>query len=349
MAAMKALEIRASYSQAFARFVTGFCDIQQSSTARKTMYEMAKLIHLPETFVTLRHRIVHNQKTPSLKALELSTAEALSWLRSHFWNRVRNSDKLPLEQNTQEPTEEVAHQIQSTLKQYLKARKNEIRNGKIKEDESAAVHVATESLLKLCDAQGGCLGYIASSLVGDNLIFPTQKQGSPNMIGAFKIWDPLLNGMSLPTLMKFAHCIINRLNQILVELPRVQEVHDARRRMAVEWLGHLLEPGSSMCSGTFLTEQRDRVMENCFLYPNHWNSQLAMKLIDGAEPHFKRKWRPYLDKETKDGDSMESDLSGDGNLDEGEPMNHSLPSEVGGWSRMESWSPRRIGTTIEPV
>jgi hypothetical protein len=139
------------------------------------------------------------------------------------------------------------------------------------------------------------------------------------------------------------------LNQILIELPRVREVHDTRRRMAVEWLCHLLEPGSGMCGGTFLTEQRDKVMENCLLYPNYWNSQLAAKLIDGAEPQFKRKWRSYLDGATKDDDGIESDLSDEGDLNKGGSVVSSLPSEVGGWSRVEPWIPMRIGTTMESI
>jgi hypothetical protein len=314
------------------------------------MYEMAKLIHLPESFVTLRHRIVHHQKTPSLKALELSTAAALDWLRSYFWKRVHNLDKLSLEENTEEPTEEVAHQIQAILKQCLKARKNEIRSGKAaEEDDSVAVHTATENLLMLCDAQTRSLNYAASILVGDNLIFPTQKQASPNMRGAYEIWDPLLNEMFYRTRLKFAYCIVNSLNQILIELPRVQEVHDTKRRMAVEWLCHLLEPGSSMCGGTFLTEQRDKVMENCLLYPNYWNFQLAVKLIDGAGPHFKRKWHSYLDDATTDGDGIESDFSDEEDLNKRGPVFSSLPLEVGGWSRVEPWAPTRVGTMLEAV
>ena len=343
---MKTLEIRASYSHAFARFVTGFCDIQQSSTTRKTMYEMAKLIDLPESFVTLRHRIVHHQKPPSLKTLELSTMVALGWLREHFWKRTHNYyNMLPLEQKAEEPTKEVAHQIQVVLKHCLKARKNEIRDGKAaEEDESAAAHTTTEDLLLLYQVQAGSLNYAASILVGDDLIFPTQRQEPPNMRGAYEIWDPLLNEMFHRTHQKFAHCIINRLDQILIEFPRIQEVHDTRRRMAVEWLCHLLEPGSNMCRGTFLTDQRDKIMENCFLYPNHWNTQLAVKLIDGAEPHFQRKWRSYLGDATGEVGSVESNLSDEADFNKVGLVTHSLPSEVGGWSLVEPWIPTRIGT-----
>jgi len=274
---------------------------------------------------------------------------ALTWLRVYFWKCIHNLDKLPLD-STEDPTVKEAHQIQAILKQYLKARKNEIRTGEpAEEDESAAAYATTKNLLMHFDAQAKSLNYAASILVGDNLIFPTQKLGSPNMRGAYEIWDPLLNEMSYHTRLKFAYCIINRLNQILIELPRVREVHDTRRMMTVEWLYHFLEPGSSMCGGSFLTEQRDNVMENCLLYPNYWNSQLALKLIDGAEPHFKRKWRSYLDDATKDDDSIESDLSDEGDFNTGGPVVHLLPSEVGGWSRLEPWTPTRIGTTMEPM
>jgi hypothetical protein len=86
-------------------------------------------------------------------------------------------------------------------------------------------------------------------------------------------------------------------------------------------------------------------MENCFIYPNYWNSQLAVKLIDGAEPHFQRKWCSYLGDDAISG-SVEPDLSDEEDFNKVGEVTHSLPSEVGGWSCVDPWTPTRIGTDL---
>ncbi|KAI6808517.1 hypothetical protein KC342_g18581, partial [Hortaea werneckii] len=63
--------IRAVYSAAFTRFVTGFCDIGRSRASGLTpasMLEIARQIEMPASFVGLRHEATH-EELPALGRL----------------------------------------------------------------------------------------------------------------------------------------------------------------------------------------------------------------------------------------------------------------------------------------
>ncbi|KAF2421571.1 Las1-like protein, partial [Tothia fuscella] len=79
--------IRVVYSTAFARFVTGFCDIGQNSIVKRSMFEMAELIGMPEAWVELRHEITHGQ-VPDLRTLEHYVQASLVWLWDFFWIKL---------------------------------------------------------------------------------------------------------------------------------------------------------------------------------------------------------------------------------------------------------------------
>ncbi|KAI7020341.1 hypothetical protein KC355_g2775 [Hortaea werneckii] len=75
--------LRAVYSAAFTRFVTGFCDIGRSRAGGLTpasMLEIARQIEMPASFVGLRHEATH-EELPALGRLVGASAEALEWFR----------------------------------------------------------------------------------------------------------------------------------------------------------------------------------------------------------------------------------------------------------------------------
>ncbi|OTA37546.1 hypothetical protein BTJ68_02821 [Hortaea werneckii EXF-2000] len=82
--------IRAVYSAAFSRFVTGFCDIGRSRSNALTpasMLEIARQIEMPAAFVGLRHEATH-EELPALGRLVGASAEALEWLWGAYWSRL---------------------------------------------------------------------------------------------------------------------------------------------------------------------------------------------------------------------------------------------------------------------
>ncbi|KAI1452935.1 Las1-domain-containing protein [Annulohypoxylon moriforme] len=79
--------LRAAYSAAFSRFVTGLLDGQQDKQRKMSMYTVAKTIGLPATFVELRHQATHEQ-LPSLSKLRTAARKALVWIWDYYWKNL---------------------------------------------------------------------------------------------------------------------------------------------------------------------------------------------------------------------------------------------------------------------
>ncbi|KAF4981116.1 hypothetical protein FZEAL_3023 [Fusarium zealandicum] len=86
-AASSAYSIRAAYSAAFSRFVTGLLDGHQDKQRKQSMYSIAKTIGLPATFVELRHQSTHEQ-LPSLAKLRTAAKKALLWIWDYYWKHL---------------------------------------------------------------------------------------------------------------------------------------------------------------------------------------------------------------------------------------------------------------------
>ncbi|KAI1076267.1 Las1-domain-containing protein [Whalleya microplaca] len=102
--------IRAAYSAAFSRFVTGLLDSQQDKQRKLSMYSIAKTIGLPATFVELRHQATHEQ-LPSLLKLRTAAKRALVWIWDYYWKNL--SDDNNTNRQNSNPCREL-------LVQYLK-------------------------------------------------------------------------------------------------------------------------------------------------------------------------------------------------------------------------------------
>ncbi|CAJ2507816.1 Uu.00g090020.m01.CDS01 [Anthostomella pinea] len=86
-ASSSAYALRAAYSAAFSRFVTGLLDSQQDKQRKLSMYALAKTIGLPATFVELRHQATHEQ-LPSLSKLRSAARKALAWIWDYYWKNL---------------------------------------------------------------------------------------------------------------------------------------------------------------------------------------------------------------------------------------------------------------------
>ncbi|RYO86409.1 hypothetical protein DL766_007846 [Monosporascus sp. MC13-8B] len=103
--------IRAAYSAAFSRFVTGLLDSQQDKQRKMSMYAVAKTIGLPASFVELRHQATHEQ-LPSLLKLRAAAKKALAWIWHYYWKNLPGDDS--------STTEDKAEACRNLLIQYLR-------------------------------------------------------------------------------------------------------------------------------------------------------------------------------------------------------------------------------------
>ena len=68
-------------------FVTGLADTEQDGVFKSSMYETAKQIGLPASFVDIRHDAIHGD-LPSLIVLREAVAKALDWLWHDYWKHL---------------------------------------------------------------------------------------------------------------------------------------------------------------------------------------------------------------------------------------------------------------------
>ncbi|KAI1175503.1 Las1-like-domain-containing protein [Nemania sp. FL0916] len=109
--------IRAAYSAAFSRFVTGLIDGQQDKLRKMSMYSIAKNIGLPATFVELRHQATHEQ-LPSLSKLRTAAQNALAWIWGFYWKDLIPVNKINDRENTQ------SNPQRDLLVRYLRVQKD---------------------------------------------------------------------------------------------------------------------------------------------------------------------------------------------------------------------------------
>lgn len=156
--------VRAIYSAAFARFVTGTCDMGQNSASKRSMYEMAEDKDMPEKWVELRHEITHGE-IPDLRVLEFAVDAALSWLKDKFWFNLDAS----VEENAEAQTD-----IRTVLRSFASSRKEEIKLGQSKDRELCAT--TTRKLLRLCKVSEGGMAKLISVLLEERLMLPSHTQ-----------------------------------------------------------------------------------------------------------------------------------------------------------------------------
>ncbi|KAH7318657.1 Las1-like-domain-containing protein [Stachybotrys elegans] len=101
--------IRAAYSAAFSRFVTGLLDGHQDKQRKQSMYAIAKTIGLPAAFVELRHQSTHEQ-LPSRAKLRSAAKKALFWIWDYYWKH------LPDEPFSDRPRDECTESVYQYLR-----------------------------------------------------------------------------------------------------------------------------------------------------------------------------------------------------------------------------------------
>jgi ribosomal biogenesis protein LAS1 len=156
------------YSTALARFVTGFCDIGQNSVVKRSMYEMAELIGMPEAWVELRHEITHGQ-IPDLRTLEHCVQASLFWLWDFFWVKL-DAPLLELEHRLSTTVE-----IRDTLRSYIRNRRSEIKTGKADKTGAPSAEYVSRQLRFLRNSKGKT-ALLVSLLLEEKMLLPSQKQ-----------------------------------------------------------------------------------------------------------------------------------------------------------------------------
>lgn len=167
--------IRATYSAAFCRFVTGYCDIAQRTLIRKSMFEVAREIDMPASFVELRHEATH-EDLPSLQRLMRNTKSALEWLWQYYWAKLdepSGSKKTVTARVFTLPTKE---QLRSVLTTFSNKRRAEIKASSTDVSATSASGVACLELVKLCRGSKEAINMLCSLLLEEKMLIPSGRK-----------------------------------------------------------------------------------------------------------------------------------------------------------------------------
>jgi len=175
--------VRATYTMALSRFVTGFADLgRHRAGPGQTMQEVAKSINLPPHFVELRHEAAH-EDMPTLGRLVKLTNEALRWLWETYWvlldeqvdvNEERRVDTASRQRRDQE-FRGVKDELRTLMKSFRSRRVAAVKKSKPAATSSAEeICQTTEKCSSLCGRSRRRWGALVQILVAENMIVPSE-------------------------------------------------------------------------------------------------------------------------------------------------------------------------------
>lgn len=278
--------IRAVYSAAFCRFVTGFCDIgrhKERSLEPVSMLDMARQIDMPAEFVQLRHEATH-EELPNVQRLVRATDEALKWLWRVYWSRLGEPE------NSDEAAAKVAglrDQTRRVLKAFRSARRAKLARPYNPEALPSEVEETCNNLATICENAPWKLEIVSALIVDERLVIPAERQLESSMNGAFLMWDCLLSEFAkqqpffLPLLVQ----------SMLYPVNDSTGAHDAVSEALCLWLNHLLVD-QAYAKARLRTKKNlpEFALRWCCLHPGHWSETLGASLLRDGVPELRENW-----------------------------------------------------------
>ncbi|KAF2863229.1 Las1-domain-containing protein [Piedraia hortae CBS 480.64] len=263
--------LQATYTAAFTRFVTGFCDIGRSRERNRamSMQAVAKQINMPLDFVHLRHEATH-EELPSLVRLRAVTVRALQWLWTVYWDKLPASEAEGLANGTSSRNEGEA--VIKAARAYRKGRVEGLRARR-----SNLWAEAESELKRLCTT--GSASKLAKALVDEKCLIPAKRELGDSMKGAFMLWIDLLHDLAT-TSPAFQTALVS---QLLDQLDRDEAPPEAEASYL--WLLHLASKG--------LIKNMNFILRFCCLHPGTWTQELGQKLIS-KDAELKSDWGSLL-------------------------------------------------------
>ncbi|PYH93679.1 glyoxylase [Aspergillus ellipticus CBS 707.79] len=266
--------IRATYSAAFCRFVTGLVD-SKIHGLRKTMFQRAIDLGLPASFVELRHEATHRE-LPSLTVLRNATQRSLEWLWDYYWAKTDlSADMVPVVSepgafdDADEDVEPIMAAVRTTFEQLIgedESSEPPRKKGRFQQNVSASTQ-----LVSICKSSSQGASALANMIMEDSILVPAGRTIGDSMTETFSKWDQLLQmlaeGHSL-----FLAALTEEMVNILAFSNQKNTKNDPRCEGIYMWLDHIL--------GSPEWESRRRLLSYAYLRavceqsPNHWTGLL---------------------------------------------------------------------------
>ncbi|GES59762.1 glyoxylase [Aspergillus terreus] len=278
--------IRATYSAAFCRFVTGLVDSKLHGQ-RKTMFQRAVDLGLPASFVELRHEATHRE-LPSLTVLRNATQRSLEWLWDYYWAKTDVATVLGPDALTAPPNgvdAEEADDLEPVTAVVRRCLEPLFGDGgettepprKKRKVQQQQASVATQ-LVSVCKSCGKGSVALARVLLEEAVLVPSGRGlGSP-LTDEFAKWDRLLQSVAegyppfVPALME------GMVDALAYEAPSQVAKKDARCEGIYLWLDHILR--SSEWESRRWLLPRAYLKSVCEGATNHWTALLKETLCN---------------------------------------------------------------------
>lgn len=337
--------IRAVYSAAFSRFVTGFCDIgrhKERTLEPISMLEIARQIDMPADFVALRHEATH-EELPGLKRLTHATQQALDWLWRVYWSRL---DETAGEEAVAMPSDVLRSELSSVLRAFRRELRNLLRAPKSSTHHDTALEVqrTCAKLEELGHGAPQLSTLLISTMLGERLILPADMELGSSLRGAFLLWDDLILELSR----RFGDFVRDLGMAMLDELARSSGVRPdtaATKEGFADWLIHLLSIHIKDVNGQ--VDFAAELMKGCCLYPGYWTRKVAARVLERGNESFKEEWRDLLEA-SMEGSESDSLAGAEKRGADGEALALHSHIQESAHGRAESWS-RTILPPIAPM
>ncbi|KAG5291085.1 hydroxyacylglutathione hydrolase, cell morphogenesis protein Las1 [Histoplasma capsulatum G186AR] len=241
--------IRATYSAAFCRFVTGLVDSKLYGR-KQTMFQRAMELGLPASFVELRHEATHRE-LPALTVLRNAAHRSLEWLWEFYWAGLGDIEVADAGMDVQEPNGVfpfTKNEIQRTLKNAVLGENSLSESYATRGSRKSESFPGLKNVALICRYRQGELT-VSKTLLEHGILVPVGRTLGSSMESAFSTWDTFLKELcqQQPT---FLTTLSDELVRVLADKDNTAMEEDPYSEAIYLWLDHLLN------SSTWATPRR---------------------------------------------------------------------------------------------
>ncbi|RDH37825.1 Las1-like-domain-containing protein [Aspergillus welwitschiae] len=326
--------IRATYSAAFCRFVTGLVDSKLNGQ-RKTMFQRAIDLGLPASFVELRHEATHRE-LPSLTVLRNATQRSLEWLWDYYWAKTDlSADMMPVsEPEAFDGAEDDVEPIKAALRtefEHLLAEEDSSEPPRKKRRFQQNVSSTSTHLVSICKSSSRGASALAGVIVEDSVLVPAGRKMGDSMTAMFAKWDSLLQMLAEghpPVLASLTEEMVN----VLAFSGSKNVKSDPQLEGLYMWLDHILQSPEWGSRRRLLSHAY--LLAVCEQSSNHWTTLLKESLQQRTDDLAPSKQSSTSKKQSKkDGSGLKRTADAD-DLKELKKF---------GWETVDTWDTRPLG------
>ncbi|KAI9738004.1 MAG: rRNA-processing protein las1 [Cirrosporium novae-zelandiae] len=362
--------VQATYSAAFCRFVTGLTDIEQNDKLyKRTMFDIARTLKLPDSFVELRHQATHGE-LPSLTVMREAVKQSMDWLWENYWrdlsvrtgmfynenNEPSGDGVLPLEEN-----------LRQVLRAYKKVRIRVVKNStsspkKVNISQTVTPTSTSHRISKLLKNHAEPTKVLVKVLLEESFLIPSNKALGTSMNGAFVLWDELLKSLFL-TQRYLLRLLLNEMCIVIASPSSLDLKLDPYREAVYIWLERILTSTSTLNKWPQRRVQLNSIMSTCMMNQNYWTLQLGLTLVrHSRDARFKARWEALVKLCTEESENEEDvvmentadcpspDDELDSDCNDSLDIDSILSKQLGGgtvrsyrWKEASNWIPKPIG------